>query len=125
MGRVFALFWPLAAPLWANRLCFCSMNRAWVWHRSWWTRSLVAIPALKSEGTTILLVEQNAFAAVPIADRGYVLETGSVVLQGSGRELLANENVRADAGCPSRCGSAKNRAHDHADRLAQAQCAPR
>ena len=56
---------------------------------------LAAISALKSEGTTIFLVEQNAFAALSIADRGYVLETGSVVLEGSGRELLANEKVQA------------------------------
>ena len=56
---------------------------------------LAAISALRSEGTTIFLVEQNAFAALSIADRGYVLETGSVVLEGSGRELLANERVQA------------------------------
>jgi branched-chain amino acid transport system ATP-binding protein len=56
---------------------------------------LAAISALKNEGTTIFLVEQNAFAALSIADRGYVLETGSVVLEGSGRELLANEKVQA------------------------------
>ena len=56
---------------------------------------LAAITALKRDGTTIFLVEQNAFAALSIADRGYVLETGSVVLEGSGRELLANEKVQA------------------------------
>jgi branched-chain amino acid transport system ATP-binding protein len=55
---------------------------------------LAAISALKSEGTTVFLVEQNALAALSIADRGYVLETGSVVLQGGGRELLANEKVQ-------------------------------
>jgi branched-chain amino acid transport system ATP-binding protein len=55
---------------------------------------LAAISALKREGTTTFLVEQNAFAALSIADRGYVLETGSVVLEGSGRELLANEKVQ-------------------------------
>ena len=56
---------------------------------------LAAITALKESGTTIFLVEQNAFAALSIADRGYVLETGSVVLQGSGRELLANPEVQS------------------------------
>jgi branched-chain amino acid transport system ATP-binding protein len=56
---------------------------------------LAAVSTLKSEGTTIFLVEQNAFAALAIADRGYVLETGSVVLEGSGRDLLANEKVQA------------------------------
>jgi branched-chain amino acid transport system ATP-binding protein len=55
---------------------------------------LAAITALKRDGTTIFLVEQNAFAALSIADRGYVLETGSVVLEGSGRELLENEKVQ-------------------------------
>ena len=40
-------------------------------------------------------MEQNAYAALSIADRGYVLETGSVILEGSGRDLLANEKVQA------------------------------
>ena len=56
---------------------------------------LAAINVLKRDGITMLLVEQNAFAALSIADRGYVLETGSIVLDGSGRELLANEKVQA------------------------------
>jgi branched-chain amino acid transport system ATP-binding protein len=56
---------------------------------------LAAIGVLKREGATVFLVEQNAFAALSIADRGYVLETGSVILQGTGRELLANEKVQA------------------------------
>ncbi|NLW04880.1 MAG: ATP-binding cassette domain-containing protein [Pseudomonadaceae bacterium] len=49
---------------------------------------------LKDEGMTIFLVEQNASQALALADRGYVLETGVVVLQGTGRELLSNEKVR-------------------------------
>ena len=53
------------------------------------------IKALKAQGMTILLVEQNAFAALAIADRGYVLETGNVILTGSGQELISNEQVRA------------------------------
>ncbi len=53
------------------------------------------IKALKAQGMTILLVEQNASAALAIADRGYVLETGSVTLTGPGHELLQNEDVRA------------------------------
>ena len=53
------------------------------------------IRMLKSKGMTILLVEQNAFAALAIADRGYVLETGTVTLTGTGQELISNEQVRA------------------------------
>jgi branched-chain amino acid transport system ATP-binding protein len=53
-----------------------------------------AVQALKHAGTTIFLVEQNAHAALSIADRGYVLETGRVVLQDSGRALLANDRVK-------------------------------
>jgi branched-chain amino acid transport system ATP-binding protein len=53
------------------------------------------VKTLKSQGMTILLVEQNAFAALAIADRGYVLETGSVTLTGTGQELISNEQVRA------------------------------
>ena len=52
------------------------------------------IAELKEQGTTILLVEQNASAALSLADVGYVLETGKVVLTGPGRELLEDENVR-------------------------------
>jgi branched-chain amino acid transport system ATP-binding protein len=47
------------------------------------------------EGVTIFLVEQNAFHALRLADRGYVLANGRVRLSGSGRELLANAEVRA------------------------------
>ena len=45
-------------------------------------------------GMTILLIEQNARAALQIADYGYVMETGTIVLQGSGAELSANDEVR-------------------------------
>lgn len=48
---------------------------------------------INSEGVTILLVEQNAAAALRLADRGYVLETGKVVLNDSAKNLLANEKV--------------------------------
>ena len=48
----------------------------------------------KDLGLTILLVEQNARAALGIAERGYVLETGRVVLQGPSEELLANRDVQ-------------------------------
>jgi branched-chain amino acid transport system ATP-binding protein len=50
---------------------------------------------LKNEGVTILLVEQNASAALAIADRGYVLETGNVVLEGPGKELANDPKVKA------------------------------
>ena len=49
---------------------------------------------LRDHGTTILLVEQNARAALKLADRGYVMETGSVVLEGQSDELLADERVQ-------------------------------
>jgi branched-chain amino acid transport system ATP-binding protein len=49
----------------------------------------------RDEGVTIFLVEQNAFHALRLADRGYVLANGRVRLSGSGRELLANAEVRA------------------------------
>ena len=53
------------------------------------------VRALRAADTALLLVEQNARAALAIADRGYVLETGRVVLAGSGTQLLADEGVRA------------------------------
>jgi branched-chain amino acid transport system ATP-binding protein len=49
---------------------------------------------LKNEGVTILLVEQNASAALAIADRGYVMETGDVVLEGPGKELANDPKVK-------------------------------
>jgi branched-chain amino acid transport system ATP-binding protein len=54
-----------------------------------------AIQTLCANGTTILLVEQNASSALAIADRGYVIETGSVVLDGSGDALLDDPRVQA------------------------------
>jgi branched-chain amino acid transport system ATP-binding protein len=53
------------------------------------------VRALKESGTTIFLVDQNARAALAIADRAYVIETGQVTLAGSGAELLASEAVQA------------------------------
>ena len=49
---------------------------------------------INAQGTTVLLVEQNANKALEVANRGYVLETGVVVQQGTGRELLASEEVQ-------------------------------
>ena len=52
------------------------------------------IQDVHKEGMTILLVEQNAQMALSIADRAYVLETGRIVMEGTGAELLTNEKVR-------------------------------
>jgi branched-chain amino acid transport system ATP-binding protein len=52
------------------------------------------IKKLNQSGMTILLVEQNAAMALQIANRGYVLETGRIALEGTGKELLTNEQVR-------------------------------
>lgn len=52
------------------------------------------IKQLAKEGMTILLIEQNANAALRAADRGYVMETGQITLQGTGEELLSNQAVR-------------------------------
>ena len=52
------------------------------------------IKELHKAGTTILLVEQNAQAALSVADRGYVLETGKIVTSGTGQELLASPEIK-------------------------------
>ena len=50
---------------------------------------------INREGTTVLLIEQNAKAALEVADYGYVLETGRITLTGTGKELLADDRVRS------------------------------
>jgi branched-chain amino acid transport system ATP-binding protein len=52
------------------------------------------VKTLQSQGTTILLVEQNAQAALSLADHGYVLEVGKIVIRGTGKDLLVNDAVR-------------------------------
>lgn len=52
------------------------------------------IKEMNKEGMTILLVEQNAFQALQLADRGYVIQTGNIVLEGPCSELLTNQQVR-------------------------------
>ncbi len=52
------------------------------------------IREINASGVTVLLVEQNALAALEEADRGYVLETGRITLSGTGKELLADDRVR-------------------------------
>ncbi len=52
------------------------------------------IERLRKEGNTVLLIEQNAKAALKVADRGYVLETGKIILEGQADELLANRDVQ-------------------------------
>lgn len=52
------------------------------------------IQDIQQQGTTVLLIEQNAKMALQVANRGYVLETGEVVLSGSGEDLLASDEVQ-------------------------------
>jgi branched-chain amino acid transport system ATP-binding protein len=53
------------------------------------------VAEIRKEGRTVVMVEQNAFAALELCDRAYVLETGSIALEGTGRELLKNPKVQA------------------------------
>ncbi|MFF4363410.1 ABC transporter ATP-binding protein [Streptomyces sp. NPDC001604] len=55
---------------------------------------MATIVELKAQGTTILLVEQNAQAALSLADHGHVMEVGNIVLSGTGQDLLHDESVR-------------------------------
>lgn len=52
------------------------------------------IKRINEEGMTVLLIEQNANAALKIADIGYIMETGKITLSGSGQELLANDEIK-------------------------------
>jgi branched-chain amino acid transport system ATP-binding protein len=53
-----------------------------------------AIQTLRTRGTTIFLVEQNAKAALKVADRGYIIETGRIILEGETEDLLNNKEVQ-------------------------------
>lgn len=55
---------------------------------------LTAVQNLKAQGVTVFLVEQNAVAALEIADRAYVLDTGEIILEGEARDLLYNPEVK-------------------------------
>lgn len=53
------------------------------------------VKSMKALGVTVLLVEQNAFGALSVADRGYVMETGRITMSGPAVELIADERIRA------------------------------
>lgn len=55
---------------------------------------LEAVAKLRGMGVTILLVEQNVFESLELADRGYVLQTGRTILEGTGKELLNTESIK-------------------------------
>jgi branched-chain amino acid transport system ATP-binding protein len=57
-------------------------------------RTFAIIRRIRDAGTTVLLVEQNAFAALEMCDSAYLLESGKIVLSGPGKELIENEHVR-------------------------------
>jgi branched-chain amino acid transport system ATP-binding protein len=57
-------------------------------------RTFDIIREIRDQGVTVLMVEQNAYAALELCDRAYVLESGKVVLQGTGADLLENPDVR-------------------------------
>jgi branched-chain amino acid transport system ATP-binding protein len=57
-------------------------------------RIMTTVRTLQEQGTTILLVEQNAQAALKRSTKGYVLEVGTIVLSGTGQELLESDDVR-------------------------------
>ena len=57
-------------------------------------RTFEVIRRIRAEGTTVLMVEQNAYAALEMCDRAYLLESGTLTLEGTGRELIDNPHVR-------------------------------
>jgi branched-chain amino acid transport system ATP-binding protein len=57
-------------------------------------RTFAIIEEIRASGTTVLMVEQNAYAALEMCDYAYLLESGSLALEGSGQQLIANPHVR-------------------------------
>jgi len=58
-------------------------------------RTFQIITEIRAAGSTVLIVEQNAYAALDMCDHAYLIETGSLVLEGSGRELIDHPHVRS------------------------------
>jgi branched-chain amino acid transport system ATP-binding protein len=74
---------------------FCSTSPAWALRPTVMPGDIQTHrEASRRAGLTVLLVEQNAKNALAVADRGYVLETGRILLQGTSEELLANRDVQ-------------------------------
>lgn len=70
------------------------MSHHWDWPR-WLVRQMFEIiRQINRLGTTVLLAEQNAYAALRIADRAYVMENGRLVMEGDQETMLGNEQVR-------------------------------
>ncbi len=57
-------------------------------------RTFAIIQEIRAAGTTVLMVEQNAYAALDMCDYAYLLESGALALEGSGQQLIANPHVR-------------------------------
>ena len=70
------------------------MNRRWVWAPVLVETIFDTIEAINKDGMTVLLVEQNAHMALQIAHRGYVLQTGEIVLSDDAKSLQQNETVQ-------------------------------
>ena len=70
------------------------MNHQWGLRQSLSKKFLISSKIFKNKEQQVLLIEQNANKALAIADRGYVLETGKIVLSGTGKELAASDEVR-------------------------------
>ena len=70
------------------------MNHRWDLHHYWLQTIFKIIEEINQNGTTILLVEQNAHMALSIAKRAYVIETGRVVISGTSKELQQSEQIR-------------------------------
>ena len=84
----------IGRALMARPGCCCSTSRRWAWRPILVDKIFEIIQEINSEGTTILLVEQNALIALGIANRGYVLETGKIVAGGQGRGAGDQRQVR-------------------------------
>ena len=79
---------------WRGRACCCSTSPRWAWPPCSSSSIFEVIVEINKQGTTVLLVEQNALMALEIANRGYVLGTGQVALADTAEALRDNEAVR-------------------------------
>ncbi len=95
LGAANSNCWPWAGRFCPSPNCCCWTSPPWAWAPIMVDKIFEVIEDIAQQGVTILLIEQNARLALEVSQRGYVLESGELTLQGPARDLLHDPKVRA------------------------------